>query len=276
MRSHRRRVSTGFTAIAFAIAQAATAQPGGEQRWPPTGVSYHGDPGSPDISGLWLGSAMAVPGGQPETNTRTSSDGRPPVHWAPWPLPYTPEYQKIFEQRVEATAKGVALGDIGARCRHYGLSLMLSSKVYPDEIVQTPGAVSFFMYGSFPVIVWTDGRPHPASLQPSSNGHSVGHWTGDTLFVETVGLLPHTPLDGMRNPHSAKLRLEWSIRRVAPKVLHVHLTMHDEEAFTEPVTMTNIWHRMSDPKWQVLDDGSCFENASSISEKTPEEGFIRF
>ena len=259
-----------------AMGQPSSAQPDASVNWPPPGVSYHGDPGSPDFSGLWLGSAMAVPGGEPETNSRASSDGRPPVHWAPWPLPYRPKYQAILDERTKATAKGIALGDVGARCRPFGLSLMLSSKVYPDEIVQTPGSVVFFMYGSFPVVVWTDGRPHPANLQRSANGHSIGHWVNDTLHVETVGLSAETPLDGMRNPHSEKLMLEWAVRRVATDVLHVHLTLHDEEAFTEPVTMTNIWHRKSDPKWQILDDGSCFENASGISDKPPEEGFIRF
>ena len=271
-----RRAFLAVTATVLAAAQPVGAQEVVPLRWPPTGVSFDGDPSSPDFSGLWLGSAMAVPGGTPETNSRTSSDGRPPVHWAPWPLPYTPKYQMIFDERRDATAKGVALGDVGARCRPYGLALMLSSKVYPDEIVQIPGAVVFFMYGSFPVVIWTDGRPHPAAFQPSANGHSVGHWVGDTLFVETVGLIGSTPLDGMRNPHSNKLRIEWSVRRVTPDVLHVHLTLDDKEAFTEPVAMTNFWHRMSDPKWQILDDASCFENASGISEKPPADGFIRF
>lgn len=263
-------------AAAVAAAQPASGRADESMHWPPAGVSFNGDPSSPDISGLWLGSAMAVPGGEPETNSRTSADGRPPVHWAPWPLPYTPKYQAIMEQRREATKKGVALGDVGARCRPFGLALMLSSKVYPDEIVQTPGAVTFFMYGSFPVVIWTDGRPHPTDFKPSANGHSIGHWDGDTLIVETVGLVAPTPLDGMRNPHSDKLRIDWSIRRVAPDVFHIHLTLDDSEAFTEPVAMTNIWHRMSDPKWKILDDGSCFENASGISEKPVEEGFIRF
>ena len=142
--------------------------------------------------------------------------------------------------------------------------------------MQIPGAVVFFMYNSFPVVIWTDGRPHPADRKATYNGHTIGHWVGDTLFADTVGLMPNSPLDTMRNPHSGAIRLKWSVRRVAPDFLHVHLTVFDAEAFTEPVTMTNIWHRMSDPKWQVLDDGSCFENASGISEKPPEEGFIRF
>jgi hypothetical protein len=94
--------------------------------------------------------------------------------------------------------------------------------------------------------------------------------------VDTVGILPTTPIDGMRHPHSAKLRIRWSIQRVAPNILHTHITLYDEDAFTEPVTTTNIWERKTGRKWEVLDDASCFENASGISEKPVEEGFIKF
>src|SRR5690606_37133384 len=31
---------------------------------------------------------------------------------------------------------------------------------------------------------------HPADIVPSRAGHSIGHWEGDTLVVETVGFLP--------------------------------------------------------------------------------------
>jgi hypothetical protein len=31
---------------------------------------------------------------------------------------------------------------------------------------------------------------HPANLQPSNSGHSIGHWEGDTLVVDTVGFAP--------------------------------------------------------------------------------------
>jgi len=33
-------------------------------------------------------------------------------------------------------------------------------------------------------------KEHPASIKPSRAGHSIGHWEGDTLVVDTVGFLP--------------------------------------------------------------------------------------
>jgi hypothetical protein len=263
------------TALAGAVLAASPALAAGPS-WPPPGVSYYGDPSVPDFSGMWLGSVMGVPGHGAQTNSGQSADGRPPVFWAPWPLPYTPAYQKISDEREAATKKGVALGDTGSRCLPFGLPMMLATKNYPDEIVQTPGVTTIFMNSTFPIMIWTDGRPHPANWTPSYNGHSIGHWEGDTLYVDTVGIRGDTPMDGMRNPHSAKLHVTWSIRRVASDVLHMHLTLYDEDAYSEPVTMTTIWHRQTDPKWQILDDASCFENNTLISDKPPQEGFIKF
>jgi hypothetical protein len=31
---------------------------------------------------------------------------------------------------------------------------------------------------------------HPANIAPSRAGHSIGHWEGDTLVVDTIGFLP--------------------------------------------------------------------------------------
>ena len=243
--------------------------------WPPAGVSYYGDPARPDISGLWLGTMTGIPGEPPAPN-RGPADGRPQTFWAPWPLPYTPAFQKIYDERQAALKQGKALGDISAKCLPFGLPMMLVSKVYPDEIVQTPGQVTFFMNSTFPIVIWTDGRGHPADLKPTYNGHSTGYWLGDTLFVDTVGILPTTPIDSFRNPHGTDLHIKWSIQKLGPDTLHVHVTLLDPGAFTEPATTTNIWQRKTEPRWQILDDSSCFENNEDAKDTTPGEGFIKF
>ena len=263
MARSRRGLSGGALGIAAALALGAAAAADDATTWPPPGVSLRGDPGAPDVSGLWLGTITFVPGGKFPPG-RGPADGRPPTFWAPWPLPYTPAYQKIYDERVEAAKKGRQLGDISAMCLPFGLPMMLVSKVYPDEIVQTPGQVTFFMNNTFPIVVWTDGRGHPTNLEPSYNGHSVGYWIGDTLFVDTVGINGKTGLDVMRNPHSDKLRIRWKVQKFGNDTLHLHLTLYDDDAFAEPVTTTNIWRRMTDSKWQVLDDASCFENNENL------------
>ena len=239
------------------------------------GVSLHGDPGTPDISGLWLGTAMSAPG-QRLPPGRGPADDRPPPFWAPWPLPYTPEFQKISDERAAAARAGRQLGDLSARCLPFGMPRAFVTKHYPDEIVQTPGAVTILVWGTFPITIWTDGRPHPKDLAPSYNGHSIGYWAGDTLFVDTAGIRGDTPIDEARDPHSPRLHMKTTVQRVAKDTLHVHVTLYDEGAFTVPVVTTNIWQRKANATWQVLDDASCFENSSGVSEIPAAPGFSKF
>lgn len=259
--------------VAFALAAPLYAQPASS---PVPGVSYYGDPTAPDISGLWLGSETGIPGVGFAPN-RGPADGNPPTFWAPYPLPYTPAYQKIVDERNAAAKRGVQLADNTARCLPFGILWALVARVYPDEIVQTPGQVTILTNSSIPHVIWTDGRPHPKDLKPSFSGHSIGHWVGNTLFVDTVGITDKVSIDHFINPHSEKLHMQWSIRRVANDVLHFHVTLDDEDAFTEPVTTTNIWRRKTDARWQVLDDGSCFENnRTAVDDKGNTDGFIKF
>ena len=262
------RTCLGLLSAAL-IASAATGQP------VPAPASFYGDVGTPDISGLWLGSVTGIPGQDFDPN-RGPADGKPGTYWTPWPLPYTPKYQKIWDDRVAAAKTGRALGDSSARCLPFGSPRMLVSKVYPDEIVQTPGQVTIFVNSTFPITIWTDGRPHPTDWKPSFNGHSIGYWVGDTLFVDTIGFNDIGVLDSMRSPHSTSMHLKWNIRRVAPDVLHFNILIDDPETFTEPVATTNIWRRKSGAAWQVLDDGSCFENNHTQTDEKAEPGFVKF
>ena len=275
-----RLVSTGLAALVALLAPTTplAAQDAALPLWPPAGVSYHGDPGAPDISGLWMGTAMGIPGQGVINNTGRTADGRPPAYLAPWPLPYKPAFRKLADERAAAAAAGRQTGDTGSRCLPFGQPFLLLSENYPNEVVQTPGQVSLFFFSAMPLIIWTDGRKHPAQLKPSYSGHTIGHWVGDTLYADTVGLRGDTPLETHFDPHSDKLHFRWTLQRVAPDVMHVHVTLYDDGAFTEPVESTNIWHRKTDPKWALLDDASCFENAAGISvnAKPPEEGFVKF
>jgi hypothetical protein len=46
---------------------------------------------------------------------------------------------------------------------------------------------------------------HPANIEPSRAGHSIGHWDNDVLVVDTVGFLPGTLVG--TTPHSERLHV---------------------------------------------------------------------
>ncbi len=61
---------------------------------------------------------------------------------------------------------------------------------FPMEIYQGTEMMVFkYEYFDLVRIIFMDGRPHPPADAPHSKvGHSVGHWEGDTLVVDTSHL----------------------------------------------------------------------------------------
>ena len=60
-----------------------------------------------------------------------------------------------------------------------------------NRITQNKNTITL-EYGQFGLkrTVFMNLREHPTSPKPSRAGHSIGHWEGDTLVVDTVGFAP--------------------------------------------------------------------------------------
>ncbi|HEY6340795.1 MAG TPA: hypothetical protein VIY49_04820 [Bryobacteraceae bacterium] len=106
---------------------------------------------------------------------------------------------------------------------------------FPMEIVQTPARVlMIFEFNHFIRQIWTDGRGHNTDLGPTWFGDSIGHWEGDTLVVDTIGLNDKTWIDRAGHPHSDQLHVVERMRRPEPNTLQVALTIEDPKAYTKP------------------------------------------
>ena len=79
-----------------------------------------------------------------------------------------------------------------ANCVPNGMPAIMTQP-YPLEILFTPGKVTILIeaYAQWRQI-FTDGRQHPEDPDLTFNGHSTGHWEGDTLVVDTVGFTTDT------------------------------------------------------------------------------------
>ena len=65
----------------------------------------------------------------------------------------------------------------------------LSTAPYPLEIVQRPERLTMIFDRLGDVRrVFLDGRARPNPLWPTWLGHSLGHWEGETLVIETVAM----------------------------------------------------------------------------------------
>lgn len=104
------------------------------------------------------------------------------------------------------------------------------------EFVQTPTRLIQLMEYLTPGQreIYLDGRPHPNpdTWNPAWYGHSVGHWEGDTLVVDSVGFNDITPGYGI---HTEALHVVERITRPSVGRLVIDITATDPRAWTGPV-----------------------------------------
>jgi hypothetical protein len=83
--------------------------------------------------------------------------------------------------------------------------------------------------------VWTDGRPHdPAIVAAESyQGDAVGHWEGDTLVIETVGLTDENWLGRQGWIHGYNMKVTERLTRTG-NTLTWNATAEDPDYFLEP------------------------------------------
>src|SRR5262249_44408696 len=86
--------------------------------------------------------------------------------------------------------------------------------------------------------------PHSANPKPSWYGESVGHYEGDTLVVDTIGLNTRTVVDVYRTQHTDKLHVmeRWKLVD-GGKGMEVVFTVEDPGAFYKPWTGMRRYRR---------------------------------
>jgi len=111
---------------------------------------------------------------------------------------------------------------------------------YGLEIVDLPELQRVFIFNisnaqSYRTI-YMDGRSHPADLTPTYLGHSIGHWDGDTLVVDTRGFNENFWMNRDGLPHTSQLHLSERFTRVTNDTLNYEVTIDDPGAYTAPWT----------------------------------------
>ena len=143
-----------------------------------------------------------------------------------------------------------------ASCVPSGIPNMFS---FPNPllILQTPMEVVMIKEDGMEIRhVYLD-VPHSANPTPSWYGESVGHYEGDTLVVDTIGLNSRTVLDVYRTPHTEKLHVVERWRTINEgKGLEYTITVDDPETFYQPWSTRIRDQRGQEPFLEVV----CAEN----------------
>jgi len=113
---------------------------------------------------------------------------------------------------------------------------------YSMNIVATATEVAFmYELDHQSRIVYLD-QQHPAALTPSYFGHSIGHWEGKTLVVDSIGFSDKTEIhDGIA--HTPALHVVERLSINGNGRLEDQVTFDDPGAFKEPISFVDVFER---------------------------------
>ena len=243
MRDHRitwfLTAATVLMLLMFPVAPSANAQRGrGEQARPAIPIPRMPD-GTPNLSwvdpahkGAWYSRARHWD--FVEFLTERKEEG----------IPFQPWAKALYEYRIDTEDKD----DPEAFCVPNG-GTRLSSLLSNWEFVQIPEQKRILRVFEAAAHVWQviymDGRPHPQEAWdiPTWLGHSVGHWEGDTLVIDTVGFNEGEYASKLGAPRT---NLHHLIERFTRKDYY---TLHYEATIDDPGAYTRSWTIAWDLTW---------------------------
>jgi hypothetical protein len=148
-------------------------------------------------------------------------------------VPFQPWAKALYEARQKTQSRT----DPHARCLAPGGPRQFHTP-YGLMIYEIPEAKRIFVIsGGGPRswrVIYMDGRPHPTgdNLSPSYFGHSVGHWEGDVLVIDSVGFNEKFWMSRSGLPHTDALHLIEHISRPDYNTLKYEATIDDPKAYT--------------------------------------------
>lgn len=170
---------------------------------------------------------------------------------------YLERYQAL---KAQADADHGEFPRVGSSyCAAPGIPYHMGVAQYPMEFLFTPGRVTMLFEAWTQVRrVFTDGRPHPDDLEATFYGHSIGHWEGQTLIVDTRSLKPGAQLaQGMGHSDKEVVSERFHLSQKDKDQLVDELTITDPEALAEPWSATYRYRRHRE--WDIL-EYVCAEN----------------
>ena len=195
---------------------------------------------------MMRGAAPRMPDGKPDLNG---------LYIAPYH-----SIKAIEEVKVKPGAEKYKVGpeytfSLGEVCLPRGVPDTIGEP-YPIQIVQTPKqVVILYEVGGYFRVIPTDGRDHPKDLDPTWMGNSVGHWEGDTLVVDVIGVNDKVSVGDYR--HTTAYHLVERFERTRFDTLKYSATIDDPNVFAAPWTEVGTF--TLHPEWDIQ-EYICEEN----------------
>ena len=272
--------------LLLALAVSLAAMPGRGQTTT-TGPSAaapvtEGSASIPDLSGIWAhlswpGVERPSSGPGPVTN-RSRREGVSDTYQlvGDYTNPILkPAAAEIVKQHGEISVRGIPYPTPSNQCWPGGVPFVFWN--LGMQMIQQPGKITILYANDYAYRQVRLNQPHPANVAPSWYGDSIGHYEGDTLVIDTVGIKvgPFAMLDMFGTPFTEALHVveryrlldyeavkEWNERgqseyrrgeRSDPgftrnpgykgKGLELQFTVQDADVFTVPWSARIIYQR---------------------------------
>ena len=190
------------------------------------------------ISGVWEsqwpGDQLPKPAGPPR-----------PVEVGPAPLkePYLSQLKAAQKASADAAKRGEPIAGANVtECLPEGFPAMMAPG-FPMEVIATSKQINLTQeaYSQTRRIYLNRKQMALDDAEPQFYGHSVGHWEGNVLVVDTIGVKERVR---MRNvPHSAAMRVDERMSPTGPDTFEDQITVTDPQYLTAPWTFTYHYKR---------------------------------
>src|SRR5258707_8290420 len=228
-----------LVSTAAADAQNASKKPPTIINPPPTAQDYADLAKLPDWSGVW----------NPKI---TDQDQQARTNPPPWNERVAKEVEKMWAEEKAGRPKLIFYGCLPEA--HPSWMLVTHNAM---EILFTPGRVTMLgeSDGNRLRRIYTDGRPHPETPDPTFHCHSIGHWEGNTLVVDTVGVRPQAfvaVIEAAGVPNNGDMRIIERMHLADKDILHVDLEIIAPKILTKPRKTTRIFLRQRGRKFDIV------------------------
>jgi hypothetical protein len=231
-------VAVGGTAAAVGAEDSATNPPPQAGDWAALAKL-------PDWSGVWTPNMS-------DQDARIRTD----------PIPWNPAAAAQIARLIAAEKAGDPKG-LFVDCLPESMPSWMLITHNALEFLFTPGRVTMLgeSDGNRLRRIYTDGRPHPADPDPTFHGHSIGHWEGQMLVVDTVGILPETyiaPSEAIGLPNNGDMHIVERIHLTGPDTLRVDLEITAPHVLTRTWKTSRILYRQRARKYDIV-EGVCLQ-----------------
>jgi hypothetical protein len=230
--------------VALSTANAADADKDAINR-PPTLHDWQALAKLPDFGGVWT----------PVISDQVAQERSNPPPW-------TPQIAKHIEHMYAEEAAGRPFPVID-HCFPTGMPSYMLITHNAFELLVSPGRVTLLGEGDGNRLrrIYTDGRPHPADPDPSFHGHSIGHWEGQALVVDTIAVLPQVYLavnEAVGVPNNGDMHIVERIHLLDADTLADDLEISSSKLLTKPWKTTRKYYRQRAQKYDIV-EGVCVQ-----------------